>query len=512
MDTQQPVNTAKSETERTNFVGRVQEQRQFRVVLQGLLEHHRRWRNLSDSQGAGFDPDQAPGDGSYTRILLLHGIGGIGKSWLVRRCLTLAEAVELDPPVLTLYDDLSLGAPVLEPTDLLNRIVHQLVRAGFDTVLAPFRQAQLDAPIIAGRVAHYRGEHRQTWETLIQSAATLLAGVNTPAAPDLSGADSAPVLAKANDLLLDHMQQAGRLTPAEVNLLLDPPAARAALLVAGLKQIAAHRPLLISLDNLEVIVPLEPFIRDHLVLPTTHAPILWLLSGRHNLADERVVEIDGRERVHKGYRDLLGENPPLVWDMSTFGDADLREYLDEEALRRLAPLTIDDNLIAAVKATSSGVPLVVEMVADALFTLERDEFLQNFVLDDKTLLPVGRLEQITARFLRYCLTREDDLARVQGMALLRRGADEQALRAVWALLPQQQVSPLLHGLRMRYAFVQPDGLHDAVYDFVRRQLHSLTAQRGIGDRLARRAETHYRGPMAKSRRTRRGPRPACRRW
>ena len=82
-----------------------------------------------------------------------------------------------------------------------------------------------------------------------------------------------------------------------------------------------------------------------LVIPTNHAPIIWILSGRHNLADERLIEINSDLQTYKGYRDLLGENPPVVWDMSIFGDADLRDYLQAEAERRRAPLIIDDDLI-----------------------------------------------------------------------------------------------------------------------------------------------------------------------
>jgi tetratricopeptide (TPR) repeat protein len=262
--------------------------------------------------------------------------------------------------------------------------------------------------------------------------------------------------------------------------------------VAGLKRIARRRPLVITLDNLEVIVPLEPFLRDQVVLPTHNAPIIWILSGRHNLADERLVEVNGVKLDYKGYRDLLGENPPVVWDMSLFSDADLREYLEAEAERRQVSLEIDEALIDAVKATSSGVPLVVEMVADALFSMDRADFLHQFVLDDRTLLPAGRLEQITARFLRYCMNREDDLERVQGLALLRKGAAEAAMHAVWNLLPGQSARELLADLRLRYAFVLSDGLHDAVHDFVRRELRTDKQHRSLRDRLGKRAVTHYR--------------------
>lgn len=482
-----------SEERRTKFIGRIQEQRQFRVAMAGLLDHHRRWRDMV--RGARIDLDQTLDDDSYTRIFLPHGIGGIGKSWLTRRCLTLAQEADSAPPILTLYDDVSLGAPVLEPADLMGRLYEQLIEAGHAADVASYQQAKADLPQITDRVNRYRLENRERWEALLKSAATFILPGTTvsPSGKVEPGRQSqdAAILANTNDLLLEEMQQADQLAPDQAYLFRNPAAVQAAHLVTGLKKIVRQRPIVIALDNLEIVVPLEAFIRDYLVLPTIHMPLFWILSGRYNLADERVVQIDGKKHVHKGYRDLLGENPPLVWDMSSFGDADLQEYLEAEAQRRQRVLAVDQGLIAAVKATSSGVPLVVEMVADALFTLDRNEFLQNFILDDQSLLPAGRLEQITARFLRYCLTREDDLTRVQGLALLRKGAGEAAIQAVWDLMPEFTVADMLHDMGMRYAFVQAEGLHDAVYEFVRRQLHTLTADNPVRAQLSRRALTHY---------------------
>lgn len=493
--------------ERTGFVGRVQEQRQFLVALQGLLAHHRRWVELVNRLGPEFDFARAPGDDSYANIFLPHGIGGIGKSWLTRRCLALAQGIPNEPPLLTLYDDVSLGAPVLEPAHLLDRLAQHLEQAGYEMVVSAYRQAQADTPAIVGRVLRYQFENREQWDKLVSLAAELTAARQPEigyqpfdemslAYTHASGAETAgrdaPTLAKAYDLLLEQMQRAGKLDADEAALFRNPPAAQAAHLVTAFKQVALQQPLVIGLDNLEIITPLEPLIRDCLVLPTNQSPVIWLLSGRYNLADERLVEINGVAHVYKGYRDLLGENPPVVWDMSIFGDADLRDYLEAEADRRRATLRIDDDLIEAIKATSSGVPLVVEMVTDALFTMDRDEFLREFALDDRALLPGDRLAKIAERFLRYCLTNPEDLERVQAMALLRKGIDEAALTAVWRLPANRSVADALYSLRVRYAFILPEGLHDAVYDFVRRQLRTTRPATDARQRLSRRAVDHFR--------------------
>jgi tetratricopeptide (TPR) repeat protein len=492
--------------ERTGFVGRVQEQRQFLVALQGLLNHYQRWRELADKHGPAFDFNLAPGDDSYANIFLLHGIGGIGKSWLTRRCLMLADGIPNEPAILTVYDDVSIGAPVLEPAHLMDRLADGLARNGYEMYVSAYREARAITPQIIERVTRYQFEHRNEWDQLVDMAGELinqetaesghlpytaisLAHTHTSGV-ETSGRD-APTLIRAYDLLLQQMQRDALLEPDEAKLFRNPPAAWAEKLVTGLHQIAVRQPLVIGLDNLEIVVPLEALIRDCLVMPTNQSPIVWTLSGRHNLADERVVQINGENRVVKGYRDLLGENPPVVWDMSIFGDADLREYLEAESERRRVSLFIDDDIIEAIKATSSGVPLVVEMVTDALFTMDRDEFLNNFALDDRSLLPEERLNAIAERFLRYCLTQPDDLERVQAMALLRKDADHEALTAIWRLLPGQSVRDALHNLRSRYAFVLPEGLHDAVYEFVRRQLRTTWQASEARGRLGRRAAAFY---------------------
>ncbi len=492
--------------ERSGFVGRVQEQRQFLVALQGLLSHHRAWADLSAKLGPAFNLTHAPGDDSYGNIFLPHGIGGIGKSWLTRRCLMLADGIPNEPPILTLYDDVSVGAPVLEADHLLSRIADKLTAAGYEMYVAAYREARAATPAIVERVTRYQFEHRGRWDNLVQIAAELTARTqpdhshHTFAETSLAythatGAETAgkdaATLAKAYDLLLDQMQKEGRLDKDEAALFRNPPATQAARLVTALKQIAVRQPVVIGLDNLEIVTTLEPLIRDCLVLPTNQSPIVWLLSGRYNLADERIVEINGDSRVVKGYRDLLGDNPPIVWDMSIFGDADLADYLEAEAERRRVSLYIDDDLIEAIKVTSSGVPLVVEMVADALFTMDRDEFLREFALDDRSLLPGERLNAIAERFLRYCLTQPEDLERVQAMALLRKGTDDQALAATWRLHPDVSVRQTLHNLRTRYAFVLPEGLHDAVYDFVRRQLRTSWQASDARERLGNRAVTFF---------------------
>ena len=364
---QQSPETGYPDEHRTEFIARVQEQRHFLVVLGGLLAHHQRWFELAKEHGADFDPDIAPADNSYANIFLPYGIGGIGKSWLTRRCLDLAQGIPYDLPILTLYEDVSYGAPVLEPVHLLDRLAHRLDQFGYGADLAGYHQAQADLPHVVDRVTRFQFEHRDQWDNMLRIATEMAARGRLKAGyqsfaetslafthasgAEVSGSD-APTLAKAYDLLLEKMQSQQAIEATDVALFRNPPAALAAQLVRALTRIVSESPLVIGLDNLEFIVSLEPLIRDCLVIPTNHAPLIWILSGRYNLADERVVLLNGEQQTFKGYRDLLGRNPPVVWDMSIFGDADLREYLQAESERRRSTLVVDEILVEAVKSTS----------------------------------------------------------------------------------------------------------------------------------------------------------------
>ena len=243
--------------QRTGFIGRVQEQRQFLVVLQGLLNHHQRWVEAVTPLGSNFDPHQAPGDETYASIFLLHGIGGIGKSWLTRHCLTLAREMPVEPPILTLYDDVSVGPPVLEPAHLLDRLHDNLVRAGYDSHVSNYRQAKADLSTIVDRVSRYQFENREQWDEMLNIAAGLIArsqpevGYHAFTETSLahthaSGAETlghdGPTLAKAYDLLLEKMQNQGKITPAEIAHFRNPPAAQAVHLVDALYHITAERP------------------------------------------------------------------------------------------------------------------------------------------------------------------------------------------------------------------------------------------------------------------------------
>ena len=351
------------------FIGRVREKHLFSATLEELVAHQAQWLAQA-AEDTDLAPTTLPTDPSYPKVFILHGIGGIGKTEMTRQCLKMAQELHTQPEVLTLYLDVSTAKSLIRRwTDLLAHLEEQLRRAGYGEALRPYNRSELDEFQVRKTVESYKSEHRKDWEVIQQMAQEHCQREGHPP-------DSQAVLTRATRVLMDQMQEKKHLTSDECQLYLDPDTARAGRFTTALKKIACQQPLVIALDTLEVkdFLPVEPFLRDHLVLPTAEAPLLWILSGRHNLDENRQIELEGQKQTYRGYREVLENNPPLAWDMKTFTEANIRDYLQTEAERRQLPLDLDDALVAIIQTTTRGVPLALNLVADALFTLPRAEF------------------------------------------------------------------------------------------------------------------------------------------
>ena len=117
---------------------------------------------------------------------------------------------------------------------------------------------------------------------------------------------------------------------------------------------------------------------------------------------------------------------------------------------------------------------------------------RGFAISDETLLPARLVETLIERFLRYCLHQsKTDVDRVQGMALLLKGVEAEALRQVWALADEKGVREVLLHLRSQYTFMRGEALHDAVYDFVRHQLRTTVSLTEVRQKIGKLAHEYY---------------------
>ena len=204
------------------------------------------------------------------RILVIHGVGGVGKSSLLR--MFRLHCRRSGVPAAFASGDDARSAP-----DVLGSWAAQLKAAGvrlatLERTLAEYRalQAQVE-------------EHaRKTRETSQQAVSTLGKAAARTAAEALIGAIPVvgPVLSglggSGAEAMVDWLQ--GFLSRGEVDLLLDPSARLTAAALADLAQAAARRRLVLMLDTFEQISALEDWTRD--LARQLHPNILLVVSGR----------------------------------------------------------------------------------------------------------------------------------------------------------------------------------------------------------------------------------------
>jgi tetratricopeptide (TPR) repeat protein len=492
------------------FVGRDREIEQFRSALERMRQEFENLRSLAEQVGAEFDPDAAPRDLNYPRLFLLHGIGGIGKTWLTWRFRDIVR--EEFPTFFPVYVDVSLRPAVTTERELLMRLAAVLAD-DFPQAVAPFQGDATRQPEVGARVLNYQADHKEFWERSLDIAAQAVAGAANIAAQKKLGVElgdsaeaavqvgvkgairgSGIVIRKAYELFLQRMQDDKQLTADEVRLFSNPDSALAASLAHCLKNIVAQTPLVLALDTIETIVRLEPFIRDDLVLPSASESMIFVIAGRHDLSHERTAEDGSYRNVHKGFADVL-PNPPVVIDVGRFAAPEIRTYVREQGNLRGVDLEPDDNLISAIQQTSGGVPLAVEMAVDAVLTMGPARFHADFVMvpDSHVLLPKERIAEVTNRFLRYCIAQQepDDLEKVYALAILRKGATEGALRAIWTVPDGRAVREELGKLAASYSLMRGNDLHDEVREFVRRRLLTDPALHETRRAFGARAAAHY---------------------
>jgi len=458
----------------------------------------------------------------WSHVLIVHGIGGIGKSTVASRFSGLASedagqgmctVIKLDWATVRGLEPAEFG---VQPGPSFESILNELEReCSYSEIvsrhLAEFRRlrrrlADIDAKVdrAAAGLADPGLPHTALGLSAGVIASVLKAGEMVGVPPGLSelaqaagvAADALPTLRKDFDSWLR-----ARLGSDDYQLFAHRSDALASAFGRGLAAATSRRPVVLILDTYEIIAAAGPWLR--VVTRGSGPRVVWVLCGR--LAGSPIdwpSDLDlysserpgGRVNELSAFRKDVPGNRLHVFELGAFDVETLRGYLAEVAPERPA----DHDQLARLFAVTAGVPLAVRIAA---YLWKRG--LPIDVIADPVPISSDQRTVVTAmteRFLRHLNTEgsaSPDLDKINGMALALYPDDVDLIAALWGT---DHVVESFESLAQRHDFVLAGRfrLHDTVRAFLLRYLlepfrrHQVRAlnQRAV-DLLERRLIRHH---------------------
>lgn len=336
------------------FLGRLDEQEQFREVLKTVTENR---------------DDKAP-----PFIFLIYGEAGLGKSQLTRRLYDIAtaaapfaqnfQALRLDW-ALVRHDTPALRAPRarIHPEDVLAALYRQAQDHGwgkqFDDYHNLLRQRQTAEQAVAKALEQEYGQFvalRDLGPTALARLVRLTLPVSQPAGRRRLALRAAGIQLEV-EAAVQLRQQAERflkayLKPNLYDIYRQPHEQLAWALGQGWRRVSRDQPLALIMDTYEIVAPTtDIWIRT--VIKSAGPNVVWVIAGQDNLAASRPGS------RHVGYSAEFLRRL-IVWDIQALAIKYVSACLVERAPNR--PPTPKE--IAAIHHTSLGVPLALRQAAD----------------------------------------------------------------------------------------------------------------------------------------------------
>jgi tetratricopeptide (TPR) repeat protein len=450
------------------FLGRTLEQDEFRNLLGEL------------SRAA-----KKPGH-SWSQVMIIHGIGGIGKTRLCERFHKIAvEGVSRDRYEVIRVDwaDIRTLDPGLGRAALFEAALDELERecsrnGKIASYFEQFRQlrvrlARVRAQVepmgsglggdtqpdtALGRSAKLAGSVLQTGEVF-----GVPPGVGEAAQAAGAAVDALSAMWKNGESWLRN-----RLAPEDYELLVRPLDLLASAFAAGLAKAAARRPIVLLADTCEIVSPAGPWLRAS--MRESGPRVAWVLSGRFEadppgLSTELGFYSDyvpgGQLSELSAYRKAVPGERLRVHELGAFDAHTLRAYLIRAAPHRQA----DDGETGRLLTATAGIPLAVRLAASLWAHGVPIETIADPV-------PIGTdrravVEGMTKRFLVHLSG--TDKEKIYGLALLLYPDDADLIAAIW---DTSQVTESFESLALRYDFVLAGQyrLHDTIQAFLARYL------------------------------------------
>ena len=482
------------------FIGRRDEQARFAQVLRELTATGKpgggRWRGLPRRS-----EEVVP---SRSRVVLVHGLGGSGKSRLLQQFRAMAEgrvvgsdiaAGQLRTVWLDWEDQArddpgryggAAGPALLTVLDALQNAV----AAAYDAdsagrAFADYRRGAARMPDYAARFADVVAQSGRPGSSftaedagaLLNAAASagLLAVGHPGGLAGLSPGQLAAAAQAGGHLSTAAFQaitgrKPGEILPREYDLVTDPALELTRRVADGICATADERPMLVFLDTGEVIGHRAWGWLRH-VMTRTGGRVAWVVGARFETEAEPRFD----SPVAQFVRDI-GDEHLVLMSPGRFGDAMIRAYLHT----RRAANTFTDQEIDMLAQFTRGMPLAVSVAATLLDEGQPVADICGGIDDGH---PGAVISALARRYLVHAERLEepqahpasepprDDLTKILSLALVYSDLrdDPDLLAALWAT-----DDPLadFKDLARRHDFVLPASrqLHDDVRDTLRTDL------------------------------------------
>ncbi|MDO4718435.1 MAG: AAA family ATPase [Propionibacteriaceae bacterium] len=454
-------------------------------------------------------------DGDWSTVILVHGLGGIGKSSLLRR---LAEEVAEPTGLVWLdFEDErrdnepayggEAGPGLLAVFNSIQRAcLEELGRHGdrraAESCFADFRKAvgQLSAlqnrAVMALDEAKREGTAKDKVAVLEKSVlalGSLLTGEPfTVAAAAVGALSAAGQAALTRQGWRTRLLGTSRLNASDYELVTDPHHRLATLFGEAIAEISGLRPLVIMLDTAEIVQAHLGWLR--VAISAAGGRVMWVIGIR--------LEQETSAEPSSPIATLVQQVPESrlrLMPLTRFDAHTVRSYL----VRRIPDLELDEQEHARVIEFTRGLPLAVSLVARLIEDgLSVAEACAEFTPASDALVPAepgAVVRDLARRFLVHAIRAEEthdktDLHRLLCLAVANSNPARQpaVLRALWGT--EDDLKHGLTRLAQRYDFVLSSSyrLHDDVRDVVRTYLLEPLERDRIRPSCERAAQAVYR--------------------
>lgn len=448
------------------FLGRIEEQKQFRSALTELLY---------DSESIGSP-----------HIFLIFGDGGLGKTALAQQFYKLAM---VERPFKGNFQSLWIDWEYERRRGVSGlQVGREHINA--ETVFQVIHQSALDQDL-GKYFSDYKNaeKQKQIAETVVNEAMASSSDEDEFAQLRTLGAGAiakvvrlfVPVVGNVGEeltkTLLDHgikvsakqahnlrskleKQLRRELNPEQFKVFLNPDEQLAFAMAAGLKKITEDKPLVIFLDTYEIIDRADNRLRT--LIYHSGPRVMWVIGGRNNLLHSRKFG----EIYFRGYEEDFTQNL-RAFDLShsTFTSTYIQKYFDLVAPDR--PLNSEE--LQMIYQATHGIPLAVREAAEIWKKGNPTTDILGEIDPQTTSVQV--VQQMTARYLQHVVSDEDKHL-IYALALARSN-----ITTLIAMLSPQfdgglNLDTLLHRLERKYASVHAERarLHDEPAHYLRNYL------------------------------------------